>query len=112
MQTNMHKGYSYLVISGPKGRVYWFLLVNMGETHYGPEPPRFTKKDEEALVKEHMNDQIVDHRTFGDLYSSKITSVLTPLPEYVFKKWYFRRIMTIGDAAHKVSNSYSLHTQK
>ncbi|KAL1853095.1 hypothetical protein Daus18300_011923 [Diaporthe australafricana] len=101
VQTNLNKGYSYLVISGPHDRVYWFLFVNMGKTYYGPEPPSFTKEDEEALVKEHMNDKVVENRTFRDLYSTKISSVLTPLPEYVFKKWYFRRIMTIGDAAHK-----------
>lgn len=111
MQTNLNKGYSYLVISGPQGRVYWFLFVNMGKTYYGPEPPRFTKEDEEALVNEHMNDKIVENRTFRDLYSTKISSVLTALPEYVFKKWHFRRIMTIGDAAHKVSRSQFPHQQ-
>lgn len=107
MQTNLNKGYSYLVISGPRDRVYWFLFVNMGKTHYGPEPPRFTKKDEEVLANEHMNDKILGNRTFKNLYSTKISSVLTPLPEYVFKKWHFQRIMTIGDAAHKASHSRS-----
>lgn len=101
VQTNLNKGYSYLVISGPQNRVYWFLFVNMGKTHYGPEPPSFTKEDEEILANEHMNDKILENRTFRDLYSTKISSVLTPLPEYVFKKWHFQRIMTIGDAAHK-----------
>ncbi|KAJ0109367.1 FAD-dependent monooxygenase andE [Diaporthe amygdali] len=109
VQTNLNKGYSYLVISGPQDRIYWFLFVNMGKTHYGPEPPSFTKKDEEVLVNEHMNDKILENRTFRDLYSTKISSVLTPLPEYVFKKWHFQRIMTIGDAAHKASHSRSFH---
>lgn len=108
VQTTLNKGHSYLVISGPKHRVYWFLFVNMGKTYYGPEPPRFTKENEEVLANEHLNDKIVENRTFRDLYSTKISSVLTPLPEYVFKKWHFRRIMTIGDAAHKVSYSHSL----
>ncbi|KAJ3952413.1 hypothetical protein N0V92_011160 [Colletotrichum tropicale] len=101
VQTNLNKGFSYLIISGPQDRVYWFLFVNMGKTHYGPELPSFTKKDEETLANEHMNDKILENRTFRDLYSTKISSVLTPLPEYVFKKWHFQRIMTIGDAAHK-----------
>lgn len=106
MQTNLNKGYSYLVIGGPQNRVYWFLFVDMGKTYYGPEPPSFTKEDEEALANQHLNDKIVEGRTFRDLYSTKISSVLTSLPEYVFKKWHFRRIMTIGDAAHKVSYSH------
>lgn len=104
MQTNLNKGHSYLVISGPQDRVYWFLFVNIGKTHYGPEPPHYTKEDEEAVVNEHLNDKILENRTFRDLYSTKISSVLTPLPEYVFKKWHFQRIITIGDAAHKVSH--------
>ncbi|EOD44034.1 putative fad binding domain protein [Neofusicoccum parvum UCRNP2] len=96
-----HKNFSYLVISGPQNRVYWFLFVNLGKTHYGPEIPRFNKKQEEELAKEHWNDKVSEDTTFGDLYEARISSVLTALPEYVFEKWHFRRIMTIGDAAHK-----------
>ncbi|TQN68038.1 FAD-dependent monooxygenase andE [Colletotrichum shisoi] len=100
-QTNFNKHFSYLVIAGPRNRVYWFLFVNTGTTHYGPELPRFSKEDEEKLVEEHRGDKITESLTFGELYSAKISSALTPLPEYVFKKWHFNRIMTIGDAAHK-----------
>lgn len=74
----------------------------MGKTLYGSEIPRFTKEDEEKLVKEHWDDHITPSLKFSDLYKHKISSVYTPLPEYVYKKWYFQRIMTIGDAAHKV----------
>ncbi|KAJ0163434.1 hypothetical protein CTA2_3014 [Colletotrichum tanaceti] len=101
-QTNFNKHFSYLVIGGPRNRVYWFLFVNMGKTHYGPELPRFSKEDEARLVQEHRDDKITKDLTFGELYAAKISSVLTPLPEYVFKKWHFNRIMTIGDAAHKL----------
>ncbi|GKT61946.1 FAD binding domain-containing protein [Colletotrichum tofieldiae] len=102
IQTNANKRFSYLIIGGPNDRVYWFLFVNMGQTYRGIEPPRFTKEDEETLVNKHQNDKIAESTTFQDLYSHKVTSVLTALPEYVFKKWHFDRIMTIGDAAHKL----------
>ncbi|KZL86200.1 fad binding domain-containing protein [Colletotrichum incanum] len=102
IQTNMNKRFSYLIIGGPNDRVYWFLPVNMGQTYRGKEPPRFTKEDEETLVSEHRNDKITESMTFQDLYSHKVASVLTALPEYVFKKWHFNRVMTIGDAAHKL----------
>ncbi|KAK0370617.1 FAD binding domain-containing protein [Colletotrichum limetticola] len=102
VQTNFNKHFSYLVIAGPSNRVYWFLFVNMGYTHYGPDLPHYTKEDEAKLVKEHQEDKINENFTFRDLYAAKISSVLTPLPEYVFKKWHFNRIMTIGDAAHKL----------
>ncbi|KAF6824067.1 FAD binding domain-containing protein [Colletotrichum plurivorum] len=101
-QTNMHKHFSYLVIGGPDGRVYWFLFVNLGETQYGPDLPRYTKEDEQALANEHLDDLLGENFTFRDLYDSKISSLLTSLPEYVFKKWHFNRIITIGDAAHKM----------
>lgn len=46
---------------------------------------------------------VTENISFKKLYDAKISSTLTPLPEYVFKRWHFKRIMTIGDAAHKVS---------
>jgi hypothetical protein len=72
---------------------------------YGSEIPRFTKEEEESLAKEHMNDRITPTLLFSDLYNKKIASVYTSLPEYVYKRWHFNRIITIGDASHKVSNS-------
>ncbi|KAJ5295636.1 hypothetical protein N7508_010457 [Penicillium antarcticum] len=93
--------FSYLVPSGPGDRTYWFLVLNMGKTLYGDDIPRFTKADEEAVAKQHWNDRITPDLQFSDLYKSKVASVHTALPEYVYKKWYFQRMMTIGDASHK-----------
>jgi len=93
---------SYLIPSGPGDRTYWFLVRNLGKTMYGSDIPRFTKPEEEALVKEHWDDYVTPTVRFSDLYKHKISSVYTSLPEYVYKKWYFQRIMTIGDASHKV----------
>lgn len=113
-----YKHCSLLVIAGPRyvllplvwqrladqvsNRVYWFMFQNLGKKYEGEELPRYSKQDEESLAKEHWNDQVTENVTFGDMYAARISSVLTALPEYVFKKWHFRRIMTIGDAAHKV----------
>jgi hypothetical protein len=62
------------------------------------------------LVKKHMNDIVTERYTFGDLYRARETSTLTPLAEHVFHRWYFGRIVTIGDSAHKVTSvdCYSL----
>lgn len=94
---------SYLVLGGLNGRVYWFFFFNLGKRVHSPDIPRYTKEDEDELVQDHFNDHILPDLTFGEMYGRKISSTLTALPEYVFKKWYFRRIMTIGDASHKVS---------
>ncbi|KAH7063241.1 FAD binding domain-containing protein [Macrophomina phaseolina] len=92
---------SILVIAGPNDRVYWFYFRKLDRTHYGTDMPRYTKKDEEEFAATHANEHVTEDTTFGDLYAARISSVLTPLPEYSFKKWHFGRIMTIGDAAHK-----------
>lgn len=98
----LNEHFSYLIPSGPGDRTYWFFVRNLGKTVYGPDIPRFTKDEEEALAKGHWNDYITPTVRFSDLYEHKISSVYTSLPEYVYKKWYFQRIMTIGDASHKV----------
>ncbi|CAI7632633.1 unnamed protein product [Penicillium glandicola] len=93
--------YSYLIPSGPGDLTYWFLVRNMGKTYYGADIPRFTKEEEEALAAEHFDDQITPTLKFSALYKSKISSAYTSLPEYVYKRWHFQRILTIGDASHK-----------
>lgn len=39
--------------------------------------------------------------SFKVLQERKLSSTLTALQEYVYKKWYFERIVTIGDSVHK-----------
>lgn len=104
--TNVNKSHSYLIVSGPDDRVYWFLFVDMGKMYHAEELPRFTKADEDLVVAQHKNDKLTEKFTFRDLYSKKVSSILTPLPEYVFKKWHFSRIMTVGDACHKVCSPW------
>ncbi|GKU07493.1 zeaxanthin chloroplastic [Fusarium langsethiae] len=93
--------FSYLVMSGPGGKWYWFLFVKLPVPLYGCEIPRYTKEDETKLAQEHSSDQITPDITFGDLYEARTNSTLTPLHEWVFQKWHYNRIITIGDAAHK-----------
>ena len=102
--------FSYLVGSGTN-RTYWMLFKNIG-TRYGSDIPRFTEKDEEAVVKEHWNDYVAPTVQFSDLYKHKTKLVYTSLVEYVFKRWHFQRIMTIGDACHKVRHYTSLQPSK
>jgi len=99
----MNKGFSYLILTGPQGRVYWFLNVKNDKVTYGKEVPRYSKEDEQRLAEEHLHDRLNEHDVFGDLYKNRISSTLTPLHEYQWLRWHFGRIMTIGDASHKVS---------
>lgn len=99
----MHNhSFSYLVLTGPGGRVYWFLFVKLPIPLYGNDIPRYTKDDEARLAQAHALDQVTTTVRFGHIYEARTSSTLTPLHEHVFQKWHFGRIMTIGDAAHKV----------
>lgn len=103
-QTAQGRGYSYLVATGPNHRIYWFLFKKLANKTHGlyEKIPRYTDKQRDALAAEHAMDCITESLTFGELYAMRTTATLQALPEVVFKKWYYKRIMTIGDAAHKV----------
>lgn len=96
--------HSHLVATGPDHRIYWFLFKRMPAVTRGlyGKIPRFTDEQRDALAAEHASDLVSDTLTFGELYATRTTATLQALPEVVFKKWYYKRIITIGDAAHKV----------
>ncbi|UQC85831.1 FAD binding domain-containing protein [Colletotrichum lupini] len=96
----MSPGHSYFVMAAPGDRVYWFLFMEL-KTLYGRDIPRYTKADEERIIKKHWDDQIPENMTLGDLYEKRIATTLAPLQTYVFEKWHYKRAITIGDSAHK-----------
>ncbi|KAK6206840.1 FAD binding domain-containing protein [Colletotrichum tabaci] len=96
-----YKGWSYLVVSAPGDRVYWFLFSPV-PTANGANIPRYTAEDEASFAGQHLNDNITETVTFRDLYVNRHIATLVPLQEHVFLRWHFRRIFTIGDSAHKV----------
>ena len=106
-QNVLGNNYSYLVASGPNRRIYWFLFKKLPKTTYGlyEKIPKFTEEERDALAAEHANDPITEDLRFGELYADRTTATLQALPEVVFSRWHYRRIITIGDAAHKVNFS-------
>lgn len=96
------KQMSFLVVSGPGGRVYWFLFVRLPQTLYGKDIPRYTTEDEARFAEKHASVPITETLTFGQLFASRVSSALTPLHEKVFKKWFYKRTFLSGDSVHKV----------
>ncbi|KAK0721257.1 hypothetical protein B0T21DRAFT_49734 [Apiosordaria backusii] len=94
-------GRSYMILSAPGDRLYWFLFQDM-EKATGSCIPRFTKDDEAILAHQYFSDRVTRNTTFGDIYANRLHTALVPLEEHIFPRWHFRRIVTIGDAAHKV----------
>ncbi|KAF4468206.1 FAD-binding domain containing [Fusarium albosuccineum] len=93
---------SYLITGGPNGRVYWFRFQKLPEQVHGSKIPRYSQCDLEEAVHQFSDDPILPGLTFSTLATSRITAVMTALPEYVYKKWYFDRIFLLGDSAHKL----------
>ncbi|KAH7304768.1 FAD binding domain protein [Stachybotrys elegans] len=89
------------VVSGPDHMVYWFFTEKLPQTRYGADIPRFSAADEAAFTKRHANFRVTENVTFGDVIKARKTSTLTPLHEIVHKKWFFRRIIALGDSVHK-----------
>ncbi|KAJ3545706.1 hypothetical protein NM208_g2391 [Fusarium decemcellulare] len=96
------KHQSYILNGGPEGRVYWFYFFKLAQRKYGDDIPRYTKEDEKRLLAQVENDDITPGLKFKEVLDKRVSSALLPLQEYVFKQWYFRRIITIGDSAHKM----------
>uniref|UniRef100_A0A0B7KJ93 FAD-binding domain-containing protein n=1 Tax=Bionectria ochroleuca TaxID=29856 RepID=A0A0B7KJ93_BIOOC len=97
------KHQSYIVIGGPKGRVYWFFFFKLPARLHGDDIPKYSEQDHDQVLKEAENNNITPSLKFRDLLNRKISSVLVPLQEYVFRQWHYKRIITIGDSAHKVN---------
>ncbi|RGP62628.1 FAD binding domain-containing protein [Fusarium sporotrichioides] len=95
------KNSNYMIISAPGDRYYWFLFTEVDKV-YGKDIPAYTKEDERKLAEEHFGDQVTETTTFKDLYEHRLQTALVSIEDHVFPHWYYRRIITIGDAAHKL----------
>lgn len=94
---------SYLVTGGPQGRVYWFRFQKLQEKVHGSAIPRYSEKDLQKALSESADNSILPNLKFSTLIDNKVSAVMTPLVESVYKQWHFDRIITLGDSAHKVS---------
>ncbi|KAL6914853.1 hypothetical protein FSST1_012613 [Fusarium sambucinum] len=95
------KNSNYMIISAPGDRYYWFLFTEVDKV-YGKDIPRYTKDDERKLAEEHFGDQLTETTTLMDLYEHREQTSLVSIEDHVFPRWHYRRIITIGDAAHKL----------
>ncbi|KAI0147395.1 FAD/NAD(P)-binding domain-containing protein [Xylariaceae sp. FL1272] len=95
------RGKSFLVVSGPRGRLYWFLFVKYPKPKYGRDIPRYSVEDEAEFVNKHRDLIVCEGLKFGQLYGKRVISGLTPLHEIVFREWFADRVLLVGDAVHK-----------
>lgn len=98
---------NYMILTAPEDRLYWFLFTPADKT-LGKDIPRYSKEDETALAELHFQDRLAENLTFEDIYVNRLQTTLVSIEDHVFPRWHYRRIITIGDAAHKVSKCMKL----
>ncbi|KAI1824881.1 FAD/NAD(P)-binding domain-containing protein [Xylaria intraflava] len=94
-------GKSFLLVSGPNNRCYWFLFVKYPEPKYGKDIPRYTEEDTTKFIDKYRGLMVRDNLTFGQVVDKSVETFLSPLHEVVFKQWFSDRTLLIGDSAHK-----------
>ncbi|PYH93622.1 DUF747-domain-containing protein [Aspergillus ellipticus CBS 707.79] len=88
--------------SFPRDTIDWVLNENFSYTYYGTDIPQFTREDMARVIQEHWNDPVTPDLRLSDLYGARMGAVYTPMREFVYKKWHLERMITVGDACHKV----------
>ncbi|KAM3497416.1 hypothetical protein MY10362_009234 [Beauveria mimosiformis] len=97
------EGYSYLTIHYQSGTHYWFVFEKLDKPLSHTDGPRYTRQDIEVLAQKLRHDAISECLTFGEIYDKSATTGMVPLQETVFDRWHFKRLITIGDSAHKIN---------
>ena len=97
-------GRSAGVITGYGGRVFWFLFEKLDKVYKLPNIPKFTEEDGRKLAEKRLGDLVTEDVKFGELWDRTTTYVTVPMEEGCFEHWHYRRMIVIGDAAHKVGS--------
>lgn len=108
VHTTSDHGKSLGVIVTENGRCFFSLNLTLPHELRGAEIPHFTTEDADKVAQENYDIPVFEGIKFGDLYQAKERAVLVALQDYVFPKWHYGRIITLGDAAHKVRCSTDL----
>lgn len=100
-----HQGWWFQIISQHQ-RIFWMLYQAL-------DPPMdqtsfYGEKETEALAAEHGDCPVGEGFTFKHLRASKTFEKLAVLEEGIAEKWYWKRVVLVGDAVHKVVITYLL----
>lgn len=92
------------VMSGLNDKLFWFLFFKLPgpKTYPGIHAiPRFIPDDHAELAAANQDVKVTQAVSFGEIYANRTHATITALPHINFRTWNYRRIMLIGDSAHK-----------
>lgn len=97
---NYHR--SCVVLTQPGAKLCWWLAFFKNERPLSrPNIPRYTIDDHETILKRYGSDRI-GASTLNEIYETAHHKVLVPVEEFTLEKWYFKRIVLLGDSCHKI----------
>ena len=101
------KGSSCLTFTGLDGIAYWFVFKDLERTtsYARDRHLKFSAADQTSLVNEVLDCKVTDGVTFSDIFDRRRTALMTPLEEGVVKQWHEKRMVLMGDSAHKVGDT-------
>ncbi|KAL7267106.1 hypothetical protein RUND412_010322 [Rhizina undulata] len=95
------ENYSFLIVTGVGGCLYWLLFIKMDKKYYEPNIPTFTEEDCEQMARKYFKAKVAETLAFEDCWNNRIASTLTALQEHFLSRWHFGRMISMGDSAHK-----------
>ncbi|EAW11544.1 FAD-dependent oxidoreductase [Aspergillus clavatus NRRL 1] len=95
--------WSFLSAVGKDGRVYWFVFIKLDQTYLKPSFARFNRQDLDETVARFLDKPISSDVSFGDIYRNATFATHIPIEEAFFDKWAYKRLVCIGDSAHKMT---------
>ncbi|PUU81908.1 hypothetical protein B9Z19DRAFT_1190852 [Tuber borchii] len=96
------------VITGYGGRIFWFLFEKLDKVYKLPNIPKFTVEDGRKLAEKRLEDAVTEDVKFGELWDRTTSYVTVPMEEGCFEHWHYKRMIVIGDAAHKFTINLGL----
>jgi len=81
---------------------FWFMYITLDKPTHWPEQTRYTEDDVDAVVKKYSKVHVTRDVLFEDMWKARSRHKLASLEEGVQKRWYWKRIVLLGDSAHKV----------
>ncbi|PYH98720.1 putative monooxygenase [Aspergillus ellipticus CBS 707.79] len=99
----MGQDYAFVIMSGRKGRLYWFLFIKLDQQHLGSHSIRYTADDLEAHAARYLDKPAAGKVTFGEIYKTAVHKSFFPLEEACYKYWTKGRFVCIGDSVHKMT---------
>ena len=87
---------------GKGGRVFWFVIKKMENKYHLPDIPRFDDIDAEKTCARLCGHKVFQNVNFDQIWDAREICSMVALEESTFERWYYDRIVCLGDSMHKV----------